>query len=109
MSSTASSTYNLGSRSITLGHDRSGDASSSSTPTSTSCSAFAHPTKIMSSTSQVRHNSIVIAMLSSNTLRDCHQVTAMFSQCQKIDDNESRICDTARNYIRQCHVAVDFK
>lgn len=48
-----------------------------------------------------RHNPVVTAMLSSNTMRDCHQVTAMFQQCQD-ENSKSRICETAKNYFQSC-------
>jgi hypothetical protein len=59
------------------------------------------------SSSRAHHNAVVTAMLSSNTLQDCHQVDAMFTQCQSSDDNQSRICETARNYFRRCHATAD--
>mmetsp|Transcript_22413 Transcript_22413/g.37080 ORF Transcript_22413/g.37080 Transcript_22413/m.37080 type:complete len:89 (-) Transcript_22413:295-561(-) len=48
-----------------------------------------------------RHNPVVTAMLKSNTMRDCHQVTAMFRQCQNEDSN-SAICSTAKSYFARC-------
>ena len=110
--SSSSFPRNLRSRSASLGDESVGDISlSSSSSFSTSPTP---PSPYLSSSFRVRHNSVVTAMLSSNTLRDCHQVNAMFTQCQRSDDNQSRICDTARNYFHhRCHstttTAEDYK
>mmetsp|Transcript_1921 Transcript_1921/g.4595 ORF Transcript_1921/g.4595 Transcript_1921/m.4595 type:complete len:120 (-) Transcript_1921:332-691(-) len=48
-----------------------------------------------------RHNPVVAAMLSSNMMRDCHQVRDMFVECMSHDSSAS-ICDTAKNYFVQC-------
>jgi hypothetical protein len=108
--SSSSFPRNLRSRSASLGDESVGEASlslassfsSSASTTRQTAALFGSP-----SSSRARHNAVVTAMLSSNTLRDCHQVDAMFTQCQSSDDNQSRICETARNYFRRCHATPD--
>jgi hypothetical protein len=52
-------------------------------------------------TATITNNPVVAAMLSSNTLRDCHQVRDMYDQCM-LADSSSTICSTAKNYYLRC-------
>jgi hypothetical protein len=51
-----------------------------------------------------RHNSVVSAMLTSNSLRDCGQVNDMVSKCMSRKE-ESVMCNTAHRYMANCMVS----
>ena len=58
------------------------------------------PNHVRSVTS-IRHNSVVSAMLTSNSLRDCNQVNDMVTKCL-VGKEESFMCNTAHRYLAKC-------
>lgn len=68
------------------------DGSESITPTTT---------KHVRSVTAIRHNSVVSAMLTSNSLRDCNQVNDMVTKCLS-GKEESFMCNTAHRYLAKC-------
>ena len=58
------------------------------------------PTPVRTVTS-IRHNSVVSAMLASNSLRDCTQVNDMVTKCL-VGKEESFMCNTAHRYLAKC-------
>lgn len=77
-------------------------ASLSSRDSSSSSSSFSQ----MPRRTKTSLNPVMSAMLRSNTLRDCHQVRDMISQCQSSGivgpDTDSFVCKTAEKYFLQC-------
>lgn len=49
----------------------------------------------------MKHNSVVAAMLASNSLRDCSQVEDMVSKCVAGKD-QAFMCQTAQRYFAKC-------
>eukprot|EP00526_Cylindrotheca_closterium_P027764 CAMPEP_0113609638 /NCGR_PEP_ID=MMETSP0017_2-20120614/4602_1 /TAXON_ID=2856 /ORGANISM="Cylindrotheca closterium" /LENGTH=90 /DNA_ID=CAMNT_0000518477 /DNA_START=73 /DNA_END=345 /DNA_ORIENTATION=+ /assembly_acc=CAM_ASM_000147 len=47
-------------------------------------------------------NPVVMAMIKSNTLRNCNDVQDMVSQCMNSGDDKSFMCKTAHSYIANC-------
>ena len=50
----------------------------------------------------LRHNSVVAAMLASNSLRDCNQVEDMVTKCMS-GKEKSFMCQTAHRYFAKCN------
>jgi hypothetical protein len=49
------------------------------------------------------HDPSVVAMLSSNRMRDCTEIRDMYMHCaESKKGSESRICETARKYFVNC-------
>ena len=48
------------------------------------------------------HNSVVEAMITSNNLRNCHEVEEMVVKCLNNKDKESFVGKTAQRYIGRC-------
>ena len=89
------------------------DDSSTSTTRNRSNSLFENPANstlnLSSPTPQHRrvqsnpiHNSVVEAMITSNNLRNCHEVEEMVVKCLNNKDKESFVCKTAQRYIGRC-------
>lgn len=60
------------------------------------------PTNQPRKVTAVRHNSVVSAMLVSNSLRDCSQVEDMVTKCVA-GKEKSYMCSTAQRYFTQCN------
>ena len=53
-------------------------------------------------TTSVDRNPVVAAMITSNTLRNCHQVEDMVSKCVNSPNEKSFMCQTAQKYLMNC-------
>lgn len=47
-------------------------------------------------------NPVIMAMIKSNTLKNCNDVQDMVSSCMINGDNKSVMCKTAQSYISNC-------
>mmetsp|Transcript_22109 Transcript_22109/g.30762 ORF Transcript_22109/g.30762 Transcript_22109/m.30762 type:complete len:97 (-) Transcript_22109:115-405(-) len=72
----------------------SSEAQLSSSATSTSSFMSSHP--------GTRKNPVVSAILSSNTMKNCHEVRDMYITCVNSKSN-SAVCETAKNYFVSCN------